>query len=332
MGLHDIDTMNAIRKELDTIDPSIIIYGEGWTAAGSPLPRALQALKENAPLLDERIAVFSDDIRDGIRGSVFSAKETGFVTGGMTAGTADPGKLPDFRVEDVKFGIAGGTEHPQIDLTRVSYSNTFWAKTPGQTITYASAHDNLTLWDKLAATNPGADDETLLTLNKLAAAIVLTSQGAVFFQAGEEMARTKGGNDNSYNAPDATNKLDWSRQSRFASLTDYYCGLITLRKTYDAFRLRSADEVRTRLKFLSDTATAPDVPLIACTLETAAADYPRFTLLFNGSADTQTAAIPPGNWAILVNGDQAGTTPLGHISGGQVTVPGKTALILGETR
>jgi pullulanase len=276
--------------------------------------------------------VFSDDLRDGIRGSVFYEGETGFVTGG-----ADPEKAPanggeakasDFRVEDVKFGIVGAVEHPQVDIRRVSYSDNFWAEAPGRAVNYASAHDNLTLWDKLAATNPGADEEALVRLNKLAAAIVLTSQGIPFFQAGEEMARTKGGNDNSYQAPDAVNMLDWDRKSRFTSLIDYYRGLITLRKTYAAFRLRQAGEVRERLQFLE---SAPGA--IAYTLQgDPGSGYSRFTLIFNGLTEEQTIAIPPGNWEILANGERAGTIPLGRVSGDSVRVPGKTALILGQPR
>ncbi|MDR3147089.1 MAG: type I pullulanase [Treponema sp.] len=326
MGLHDIDTMNTVRRELFAIDPSIIVYGEGWTAADSPLPPARRAVKANAALLDTGIAVFSDDIRDGIRGSVFYRDETGFVTGSEAEGAR-----PDFRIEDVKFGIVGGTKHPQVDIKQVHYSRSFWAKTPAQSITYASAHDNLSLWDKLAATNPSAGEEYLLRLNKLAAAIVLTSQGIPFFQAGEEMARTKQGNENSYNAPDAVNMLDWSRPSRYRDLVEYYRGLIALRKTYVVFRLRQAADIRRRLRFLPTGApgTPAERPLIAYTLDNEAGErYAAFTLIFNGSVEAQQVPVPAGE--VLVNGEGAGTIPLGQVSGGLVSVPGKTALILGR--
>ncbi|MDR3166984.1 MAG: type I pullulanase, partial [Treponema sp.] len=328
MGLHDIDTMNAVRRELDKIDPSIIVYGEGWIAQESPLPASRRAVKANAPRLDEGIAVFSDDIRDGVKGSVFYAPQGGFVNGGYIDGTA---KRPDFRVEDVKFGILGAVEHPQLDLSRVHYSSSFWAKAPGQTINYVSAHDNLTLWDKLAATNPEAGDEDLIKMNKLAAAIVLTSQGIPFFQAGEEMARTKGGDDNSYKSPDEVNMLDWDRKSRFMPLVDYYRGLIALRKTYGAFRLRRAAEIQERLRFLPLPGAASEGPLIAYTLENDPGDsYARFTLIFNGSPEEALFPLPPGDWEILVNGEQAGTKPLGRVSRGSLRIPGKTALVLGQ--
>jgi pullulanase len=332
MGLHDINTMNALRRELDKIDPSIILYGEGWIAQDSPLLPSLRAVKANAPRLDGRIAVFSDDIRDGIKGSVFYAGQGGFINGGYFDAGGQGGKKPDFRVEDVKFGIVGATEHPQVNLDRVHYSGSFWAKDPGQSINYVSAHDNLTLWDKLAAASPGAEEEELIRMNKLAAAIVLTSQGIPFFQAGEEMARTKGGNDNSYNAPDGVNMLDWDRKSRFMPLVDYYRGLITLRKTYGAFRLRTAAEVREWLRFLP-ASESPDLPLIAYTLENLpGGGYRRFALIFNGSAEEAAAAIPPGEWDLLVNGERAGISPLGSMPGGALRVPGKTALVLGQRR
>jgi pullulanase len=339
MGLHDIDTINAVRRELDRIDPSIIVYGEGWVARDSPLPVSRRAIKANAPRLDERIAVFSDDIRDGIKGSVFYAAQGGFVNGGYADKDRDgtgggAAKTPDFRVEDVKFGVPGAVEHPQIDLGRVHYSDTFWARAPGQAVNYVSAHDNLTLWDKLAATKPGAGEDELIRMNKLAAAIVLTSQGIPFFQAGEEMARTKGGDDNSYKSPDAVNALDWDRKSRFTSLTAYYRGLITLRKTYRAFRLRRAEDIRQRLRFLPNPASpgpAAERPLIAYTLENGAGDkYARFTLVFNGGLEETAISIPPGDWEVLVNGENAGPGPLGHVSGGSLRVPGQTAFVLGQ--
>jgi pullulanase len=331
MGLHDIDTMNAIRRELDKIDPAIILYGEGWTGGESPLPPSQRAVKANAPLLARGIAVFSDDLRDGIRGSVFYAGETGFVSAGAAPEKtpAEGGKaaVPNLRVEDVKFGIVGAVEHPQVDIHRVSYSDNFWADVPGRAVNYASAHDNLTLWDKLAATNPGADEETLVRLNKLAAAIVLTSQGIPFFQAGEEMARTKGGNDNSYNAPDTVNMLDWNRKSRFTSLIAYSQGLSALRKTYAAFRLRRAEDVREGLRFLPGSVPGT---IIYTLRNEPGGEYSRFTLIFNGSTEEQAVAIPPGDWDILVNGERAGTSSLGRLSGESVRVPGKTALILGQ--
>jgi pullulanase len=339
MGLHDIDTMNLIRRELDRIDPSIILYGEGWVAKDSPLPAKRRAGKAKVPLFDGQIACFSDDVRDGIKGSVFFETQGGFINGAPeTAGSDGTGES---FAEDVKFGIAGSVEHPGVDITGVHYSGIFWAKAPGQTVNYVSAHDNLSLWDKFAATNPAAGDEELTAMNKLAAAIVLTSQGIPFFQAGEEMARTKGGDENSFQSPDSVNMLDWDRKSRFGDLVEYYRGLILLRKTYGVFRLRTAAHIRERLCFLP---TEPGIiaytlhgdgassgPISPNTPDTAAGsgEYQLFMLAFNGRTDEGELSVPAGDWDILVNGTAAGIKPLTSFGGGQVRIPAKTALVLG---
>ena len=183
MGIHDIQTMNEVRKALNEVDPTIVIYGEGWTAGGSPLPDEEKALKANVSSLDAYIGAFSDDIRDGIKGSVFEDMDQGFVNGktGME--------------ETIKFGVVASTENSQIDYDLVNYSDTWWAKEPTQTINYASAHDNNTLWDKLAISNETDSEEDRIKMNLLSGAIVLTSQGIPFFQAGEEFLRSKPSDD-----------------------------------------------------------------------------------------------------------------------------------------
>jgi pullulanase len=317
MGLHDIETMNQVRAALDKIDPSILVYGEGWTAADSPLPPARRALKENAPSLHGRIAFFSDDMRDGVKGGVFIPEEGGFVNAGPNPGARDG---------DVKFGIAASVRHDGVDIKDVHYSRLFWAKEPSQTINYVSVHDNLTLWDKLVKTNPGAGEEELLRQNKLAAAIVLTSQGIPLFQAGEEMARSKKGDENSYRSPDSVNQLDWERKTRFSGLVDYYRGLIALRRRWPCFRLRSAEEIRRRLLFQPG-----EKGLIVYTLDNSgeSAGYAAFTVIFNGLSETRRVELPPGRWDILVNGEKAGTEALAQAAL-SVPVPGKTAMVLGR--
>ena len=290
MGLHDIETMNLIRAELDKIDPSIMVYGEGWTGGGTPLPDPQQALKKNVPFLHDRVAAFSDDIRDGIKGSVFNHEEPGFVNGNPR------------RSEDIRFGVAASVQHPQVNITNVSYSDSFWANQPSQTISYASAHDNLTLWDKLQATNPNADDRELAAMNRLSAAIVLTSQGIPFFQAGEEMARTKRGDENSYKSPDRVNQLDWDRKSEFTDLYNYYKGLIELRKVTSEFRMRSADEIREKIKFF-DVAEG----VVAYTIGD------NICVVFNGGNETAAVGLPASGWDILVNEVKAGTEPLDSV-------------------
>jgi pullulanase len=325
MGLHDIDTMNGIRAELDKIDPSILTYGEGWTAGPTPLPEKKRAIKKNAPLVHERIGFFSDDIRDGIKGSVFIAADSGFVNSKGYNGKND---------DDVKFGIAASVEHSGVDIDKVHYSRSFWARAPSQTINYVSAHDNLSLWDKLAASMDGADEADLLKANKLAAAIVLTSQGIPFFQAGEEMARTKGGDNNSYKSPDSVNMLDWDRKGRFIDLFEYYKGLIQLRKSSPLFTLRTAGEIRNNLRFLD---TEPGI--IAYTLGAAGAVSPAekgpcFLAAFNGTnaakeiSIPKTASVSGGEWDALVDQYKAGTTPLFRAGGDTVLLNPVSALIL----
>lgn len=287
MGLHDIETMNIIRAELDKIDPSIIIYGEGWTSGSTTLSEAQQAVKKNMPKLDSRIAAFSNDIRDGIKGSVFNSSESGFVNGDIS------------RDMDIRFGIVGSVQHPQVDISKVSYSDNFWANEPTQTITYASSHDNLTLWDKLTATNPNATDEELEAMNKLAAAIVLTSQGTPFFQAGEEMARTKNGDDNSYKSHDRINQLNWDRKGNYIDLYEYYKGLIALRKATPEFRMTTADEIREKLEFFGS-----DTGVVSYTIGD------KIAVVFNGNDDAVNVTLPADGWDIVVNEKTAGTTSL----------------------
>ena len=188
MAIHDIDTMKEVRAAVDAIDPTILLYGEGWTGGDSPLPEDQKATKANTVKFgDLQIAAFSDDIRDGIKGSVFDAAAGGFINGGT-----------DYE-ETIKFGVVASTPNDQIDYSKVKNQTQPWANQPYQTISYASAHDNLTLWDKLQSTNPNDSEEALIQLNKMSAAIVYTSQGIPFMQAGEEMARTKVNPDGSLN-------------------------------------------------------------------------------------------------------------------------------------
>ncbi len=201
MGVHDIITMNIIASELRKLKPGILLYGEGWTAGASPLPDSVRALKKYAYKLDN-IAVFSDDIRDGIKGSVFVDEERGFVSG-------RPGME-----ESIKFGIVAACKHPQVNYKKVNYSKAPYAAHPSQTITYAECHDNHVLWDKLAISAHDASEAERKEMYKLALSIVLTSQGISFLHAGSEFLRSKKGNENSYNAGDSINAIDWNLKTK----------------------------------------------------------------------------------------------------------------------
>ncbi|MGE5447570.1 MAG: type I pullulanase, partial [Bacteroidales bacterium] len=235
-GVMDIETMNMIRANVDSISTSIILYGEGWTADVSPLPESQRALKSNVAILD-RIAAFNDDFRDGIKGNNFVPRTRGFVSGKTV------------QEENIKFGITGACFHPQIVYGYVEHSKHPWATEPWQCINYASCHDNYTLYDKLVLSCPEASDEALQRMMMMAGALVLTSQGIPFLHSGAEMARTKLGDHNSYKSPDPINQIDWNRKSVHYEVFQYYQDLIALRKNHPAFRMRSSEQIREHLQF-----------------------------------------------------------------------------------
>ena len=237
MGIHDIETMNFLADEVKKINPNAIMYGEGWTAADSPLPASKRALKKHIQQMP-KIAAFSDDIRDGIKGSVFDDKSTGFVSAAKNT------------EESIKFGIVGSTKHPQINYKEVNYSDKSWANEPWQAINYVSCHDNHTLFDKLKTSQPSASETEIKAMQKLAVAIVLTSQGTPFLHAGSEMMRTKFGEYNSYRSPDSINQIDWILKVKNVDVVTYYQNLIRLRKEHPAFRLPTAKEVQENLEFI----------------------------------------------------------------------------------
>ena len=291
MGVHDIETMNIIAKELRKIKPDILLYGEGWTAGSSPLPDSKRALKKYAYKLDN-IAVFSDDIRDGIKGSVFVNEEKGFASGrsGME--------------ESIKFGIVASCKHPQVDYSKVNYSKAPYAKNPFNTITYAECHDNHVLWDKLAISATDATEAERKEMHKLALSIVLTSQGISFLHAGTEFLRSKKGNENSYNAGDSINAIDWDLKTKNKDVFDYVKALIKMRKEHPAFRMRTTKEIADNLVFLEKL---PD-GLVGYTInDTEVKDsWKKIRVYFNGNGKTQTLKLDSKNWKIAVLNNQMG--------------------------
>lgn len=243
MAIHDIETMRQIRKMLDEIDPSIIIYGEGWAAETPLTDESIRPMKANVPRL-KGIGAFSDELRDGLRGSCFNDKDPGFLAGKVGC------------EESIKFGVAGAIRHPQVDMEKVNYSREPWAMQPTQMIAYASCHDDMMLTDRLRSCvvpekGKGViKDDELKRLDKLAQTIVLTSQGIPFIWCGEEVMRDKKGVHNSYCSPDSINAIDWSLKAKNIDLFNYYAGLIALRKAHPAFRLGDAELVCKHLQFL----------------------------------------------------------------------------------
>ena len=314
MGIHDIETMNAVKKALKEVDPSIIVYGEGWSAGDCGIDESLRAVKANISAV-EGVAAFSDDIRDGIKGSVFDSSDRGFVTGkeGME--------------ETIKFGVVGSVKHSQVKTPQALS----WASAPTQTITYESAHDNLALWDKIASSNPNDREEDRLKMNLLGGAIIYTSQGIPFMQAGEEILRSKVREDgtfdeNSYKSSDAVNSLKWYTKTTNETAFLYYKGLIALRKQHSAFRMETREQVEKNIKFIEDV----DKNVVAYTLgnEGNNESAKQICVIYNANKENTTVKIPKGTWKVYVKGDKAGTEVLQTVKGDSVTVEGISAMVL----
>lgn len=280
MGVHDIETMNLIRKEMDKIDPSIYIYGEGWSAGSCAYPAEKLALKANMRQLP-RIGAFSDELRDALRGPFSDDSKGAFLAG--VAG----------QEESVKYGIAGAIAHPQVDMDKVNYAKEPWATEPTQMISYVSCHDDMCLNDRLRASVPNLTTAEQIRLNLLAQTAVFTSQGVPFMLSGEEMFRDKKGVHNSYNAPDSINHLDWNNLRRYPQVFAYYKGLIALRKQFKAFRLGTAEAVRRDLFFL---------PTQPCVVAYRVLDEPTRSyiyVLLNANKTERKVRLPYGVYDVL---------------------------------
>ncbi|WP_439506181.1 type I pullulanase [Sediminibacterium sp.] len=307
MGIHDIETMNLIADTLRKIKPSIVLYGEGWTAGGSPLPDAKRALKANASQL-KGIAVFSDDMRDGIKGSVFNIDDRGFATGKIENN------------ESVKFGIVAAGKHPQINYAKVNYSKAPYTSTPVSLINYADCHDNNILWDKIALSYKDASESDRIKMHELAYAIVLTSQGTPFLTAGSEFLRTKYGVENSFNSGDSINAINWNLKSKNIATYQYIQSLIKIRKSHPAFRMTSANQIANHLVFQDNLPEG----IIAYTINGAAVDdsWKKIWVGYNGSERTQTIDLPAGNWKIASISNQS------NLKGKKMLIDGSSAVIL----
>ncbi len=293
MGIHDIQTMNIISKELHAIKPDILLYGEGWTAGSSPLPDSFRALKKNVHLLDG-IAVFSDDLRDGIKGSVFDHFDNGFASG--KSGVE----------ETIRFGIAASCNHPQLNYAHVNYSKEPYANSPSQVISYCECHDNHVLWDKILISSPASDQITRKEMHKLALSIVLTSQGISFLHAGTEFLRSKKGVENSFKSADSINAIDWSLKSKNKDVFDYIKGLINMRKHHPAFRLSTEKEIAEILTFNKED----EEGLVTFQLDgqKVGDDWKQIFVSFNGTASSKTVSLPIGDWKIYSTNNQVYTT------------------------
>ncbi len=309
MGLHDVNTMNKIREKLDTIDERIIIYGEAWDLGyvdGVDL-----ATQRNVEMMNG-VAAFNDGIRDALKGNNFEATGKGFIQG---AGGA----------LNVEKGIKGAT--------------TDWAKTPADTVTYAACHDNMTFYDKLVASMRGVDDisryrmrdNQLVQMNKLGAAVVFTSQGMSFILAGEEMARSKDGDHNSYVSSPQLNQIDWKNLTKFGDLTAYYKGLIDIRKAYSPFT-DSTNATVESMTIYNNVGTKA-VGFMLENKINSENQWDKVVCIFNSDTEEDKeiqleGENLPESWVVIANGDKAGVEKLDEITGTSVTVPKTSAMIL----
>ena len=313
MGVHDIETMNQIRHEVNNIDPSIYIYGEGWSAGSCAYPTEKLAMKANAQKLDG-IGAFSDEMRDALRGPFSDDHKGGFLAG--VSG----------QEESIKFGIVGAIQHPQVDMTKVNYSKAPWTNSPSQMVSYVSCHDDMCLTDRLRTSMPGINTDELIRLDLLAQTAVLTSQGVPFMLCGEEMLRDKKGVANSYRSPDNINHLDWNNLKKYPEVFDYYSGLIALRKAHPAFRLGNAEAVRQHLEFLP-------VPsgVVAFRLKNHAGGdaWNDIIVILNANRTAQTINIPMNQYTAVVKDGVVKAEGIGDtINADKVEVSAQRAMII----
>lgn len=316
MAIHDTETMNRVAKELKEINPSIFVYGEGWTAGDSPLAVERRALKENVSKMED-IAVFSDDLRDAVKGHYTNAADRGFATG-------KPGLE-----ETVKIGIVAATEHPQIDYSKGNNSKFAYASSPEMIVNYVSCHDDLCLTDKLHHSMEGEPEENMLEAAKLAQTIVFTSQGTPFMFAGEEIFRDKKGVHNSYNRPDSINAIDWANKTKYRPQFDYYKELISLRKAHPAFRMTTAEDIANNLVF--DEVARPNLISYSLLNNANGDEWNEIKVVFNGASEPQETEVAEGNWLIVAkDGQLKADGSLGTTNGGKLTLAPYSALILAK--
>lgn len=326
MGIHDIETMNSIREAVNSIDPSIFIYGEGWSASSPQFPYSQLAMKSNMVNM-KGIAAFGDEFRDALRGGLQDDREGAFLVGNTG------------HEESLKFGIVGAVMHPQIDYTKINYSSSPWAEEPTQMISYVSCHDDLCLADRIKTTlcakrstkmdsctcpDSHSMDERV-RLQKLAETAVLVSQGIPFLWCGDEILRDKKGVRNSYNSPDSVNAISWTNKTKYNDLFSYIVHLINIRKAHKAFHMGSASLVRKHLEFLS----APK-KVIAFKLDGSAVGdtWNTIIIVLNSKTIPVKIQIPQDNYTIVCLNGKVDPRGLSKCSGMYVYVPAQSALIM----
>ncbi|OQY10477.1 MAG: type I pullulanase [Fusobacteriia bacterium 4572_132] len=314
MGIMDVDTMKKVEESLHKIDESIIIYGEPWSAGNAELAEDKQFVKGTQK--NFKIAVFNDNIREAIKGG----NDGGYP--GFALGKKNKELL-------IKKGVVG----------TINYSDEIsdFTVDPGESINYASAHDNLTLWDKIGVAFRKTSEEEKIKMDRLSQAIVLTSQGIPFILAGEEMLRSKNENSNSYDAGDKDNMLRWERKEKYNETFEYYRGLIELRKKHPAFRMTNAEDIKNNLKFydLTDMDSKKVALVVAYTLngKNIGDNWEKIMVIYNGNRKDMIVKMPEelyGSWDVVVNAKKAGVDEMREeiFEGEKFILPATSAMVL----
>ena len=311
MGVHDIKTMNAACRALHKIDPSIFVYGEGWSAGQCAYPSHLLASKAHMKQMPG-IAAFSDELRDGLRGPFYDDNQGAFIAGVSGA------------EERIKFGIVGGIAHPQVNMQQVGGDHLPWNDDPTQFISYVSCHDDMCLVDRLRASVPNLTPEMLVRLDCLAQSVVMLSQGVPFMLSGEEMLRDKQGVHNSYQSPIEINALPWQNLQRYPQVFAYYQRLIALRRHHPAFRLGDANLIRQHLSFLP---TQPNLVGFMLTGHAGGDVWNNIIVVFNANNETREVTVPKGRYTIVASNGTINETGWGSVETDHLWVDAHSMLI-----
>ena len=297
MALIDQETMRQADRELRKINPGIILYGEAWTGGPSPL----QQKTDKSAITKVPVGAFNDDFRNALKGS------------------------PD---HDDPGWIQNGSNRDKLKTAMLIND---WCASPGQSVNYMTCHDNLVLWDKLRNSAPNADDALRIEMMKLGYLALFTSQGVPFFHGGEEFARTKGGNNNSYEAPDSVNQVDWELKRQHHDLFTYVRDAIALRKAHPMFRLRTKPDVRSRLQFVE----TPDRNVLMFTVNgegIRGETWKRACVILNASNESEARVVIPGSGEWMVALDAAGAILDRRAVTGKITVRHKSGVVLYQPR
>ena len=311
MGVHDIKTMNAACRALHKIDPSIFVYGEGWSAGQCAYPSHLLASKAHMKQMPG-IAAFSDELRDGLRGPFYDDKQGAFIAGVSGA------------EERIKFGIVGGIAHPQVNMQQVGGDHLPWNDDPTQFISYVSCHDDMCLVDRLRASVPNLTPEMLVRLDCLAQSVVMLSQGVPFMLSGEEMLRDKQGVHNSYQSPIEINALPWQNLQRYPQVFAYYQRLIALRRHHPAFRLGDANLIRQHLSFLP---TQPNLVGFMLTGHAGGDVWNNIIVVFNANNEAREVTVPKGRYTIVASNGTINEAGWGSVETDHLWVDAHSMLI-----